>query len=216
MSYSEHASDNIDDDVLGKHRLKTCGDDVAELTPRREQHEELGARVEHQRHRVEQLVEPGREHEPAVGRDHAAFARRDDVMRGPHGLDVRHVVDGVQDEVESSDGAVRARRHVLEDTEGRRNDVAVVQGGPRVGEAHAGREGGGNGVRQEDEHDEVHVVVVPVERIVGVHVRETHLRQTDPADDRPVLHELEEVQQVHEYRRREDQAEHLQPSRRVP
>ena len=108
MSYSEHASDDIDNDVLTKHLLKTRGDDIAELTSRREQHDELGARVEHQRDRVEQLVEPGREYESAVGRNDAAFARHDDVMRGAHRLDVRDVVDGVHDEVEGSDGAVRA------------------------------------------------------------------------------------------------------------
>ena len=86
-----------------------------------------------------------------------------------------------------------------------------MHGGTHVGDAHAGSEGCGDGVRQEDEQDEVDVVVVRVERVVGVHVRETHLRQTDPADDRAVLHELEEVQQVHQYRCREDRADHLQP-----
>ena len=84
MVYREDFSDDIDNDVSTKHLVEASGDDVTELASRCEQQEELRARVEHQSDGVEQLVRPGREDEPPVGRDQSAFPRRDHVVHGSH------------------------------------------------------------------------------------------------------------------------------------
>ena len=65
-----------------------------------------------------------------------------------------------------------------------------------VRDAHADHQGCGNSVRQEDEQDEIYVIVICMERPVGVHVGETHLGEVDTADDRAVLHKLEEMHKV--------------------